>query len=189
MEIHGRLVVLRDEIRDSDFEDRFRWRNLEEWNYYDEPDKPFQPISREEFEKRRSRFLKAISGAHSWEIDLTIGKHIGWVGYYQLDEQEGHAYVGIALPEPEFRGKGYGTEAVRLVVGYLFREMNLQSARTKTWTGNQRMRRVAEKVGFRELGKSPHRAPFSVRGEPLEFIEYTISRADWLECGPSRPGA
>jgi RimJ/RimL family protein N-acetyltransferase len=113
-------------------------------------------------------------------VDSVEGKHIGWANYYHLDEQLGYAYVGITLPEPEVWGKGYGTEAVRLVVDYLFCEMNLPSVRTKTWTGNRRMRRVAEKVGFKELAKSPHRAPVSVRGEPLEFVEYGISREEWL---------
>jgi len=45
-------VVPRDVRRDSDSEDLFRWLNLEEWNHYDEPDKPFTGMSREEFNNR-----------------------------------------------------------------------------------------------------------------------------------------
>lgn len=171
----GRRVLLRDEIQEKDYGDFFRWRNLEEWNYNDEPDKPFKPVTLEEFESWRRRPKSMPSGAHRWQIDTLEGKHIGWVVYYQLDEQAGCAYVGIDLPEPETWGQGFGTEAVRLVVDYLFREMGLQSVKLKTWTGNRRMRRVAEKVGFKEFGRSPHRAPFSVRGEPLEFVEYAMS--------------
>ncbi len=180
MQIVGKRVILRDETRETDADDLFHWRNLEEWNYYDEPDASFKPVSREEFMVKQSQPKKIPTSSHRWQIDSVEGKHIGWVNYYHLDEQAGYAYVGIALPEPETWGKGYGTEAVSLVVDYLFRSLGLKSVRTKTWTGNRRMRHVAEKVRFKEIVHSPHRAPLSVRGEPLEFVEYAITRAEWL---------
>ena len=180
MHIVGKHVLLRDEKLETDYEDFFRWQNLEEWDYYDEPDKPFKPISREEFESRRKRPKTITSASHPWQIDTIQGKHIGWVNYYQLDQQAGYAYIGIDLPEPETWGKGFGTDAVCAVVDYLFREKGLQTVKTKTWTGNARMRRVAEKVGFKEIARSPHRTAFSVRGEPLEFVEYAISKAEWF---------
>ncbi|MBU2610181.1 MAG: GNAT family N-acetyltransferase [Chloroflexi bacterium] len=180
MQIVGRRVVLRDEIQETDYEDFFRWHNLEEWNYYDEPDAPFKAMTREAFESWRKRPKKTVSASHSWQIDTIDGKHVGWVDYYQLDEKAGCAYVGIDLPQPETWGQGFGTEAVRLVVDYLFRQMELQSVKTKTWTGNKRMRQVAEKVGFKEIVRSPHRAQFSIRGEPLEFVEYAIPKVEWL---------
>ncbi len=175
MQMVGKCLLLRDEPQEKDYKDLFRWRNLEEWNYYDEPDRPFKPVTLDEYESWRRHPQPMPSGARHWEIDTLEGKHIGWVGYYQLDKQTSCAYVGIALPEPETWGHGFGPEAIRLVVDYLFREMGLQSVKIKTWNGNRRMRRVAEKVGFKELGRSPHRAPVSIRGEPLEFIEYALS--------------
>jgi RimJ/RimL family protein N-acetyltransferase len=183
MRIDGRRVVLRDEPRGGDAEDLFRWLNLEEWNYYDEPDKPFEPVTREEFEVRRSRPRQPKAGTHTWHIDTLEGKHVGWVNYYHLNEKERYALVGVALPEPEEWGKGYGTEAVCLVIDYLFREMGIDEVRTQTWTGNERMIRVAQKCGLRNAGLSPHRAALSVRGEPLEFIHFSMSRAEWSVCG------
>ena len=183
MRIEGKQVVLRDEPRDGDSEDLFRWLNLEEWNYYDEPDKPFEPVTREEFEIRRNHPRQPIASAHTWQVDTLGGRHIGWVNYYHLNDREGHALVGIALPEPQEWGKGYGTEVVCLVSDYLFRQMGLAEVRTETWTGNNRMMRVAEKCGFRSTGLSPHRAALSVRGEPLEFIHFSISRTEWLSRG------
>ena len=183
MSLAGTRVVLREKSRDSDHEDHFRWLNLEEWKYYDQPDKPFVGISREEFDKqleeRRSRPEEPTPISKGWHIDTTEGQHVGVVNYYQLDEQAKRAYVGISLPEEETWGKGYGTEAVRLLVGYLFDEMELQEVRTATWTGNKLMVRCAEKSGFEVVARMPHPAEFSVRGEPLERIEFSISRADW----------
>jgi RimJ/RimL family protein N-acetyltransferase len=180
MSIIGPTVILRDESREADREDHFRWLNLEEWNYYDEPDRPFQPINREAFNARRDRPVVPTLGTNRWEVDTRAGKHIGWVVTYGLDEQAGSILVGIDLPEAETWGKGYGSQALSLLVAHLFQEMALREVRLDTWTGNARMRGVAEKCGFSETGRSPHRAPFSVRGEPLEFVHYSLSRQAWL---------
>jgi RimJ/RimL family protein N-acetyltransferase len=180
MMLAGTRVVLRDKGRDSDDEDLFRWLNLEEPHYYDQPDKPFTGITREEFDKRyEEQRRRPSSNSRGWHVDTTEGQHIGWVTYYNLDEQAKRAYVGIFLPEEETWGKGYGTEAMRLLVDHLFAEMELQEIRTATWTGNKRMMRCAEKSGFTEAARMPHRAEFSIRGEPLERIEFSISREDW----------
>ena len=54
MRIIGERIVLRDEPQETDNRDFFRWRNLEEWEYYDEPwTPPRDPISWEEWERRR----------------------------------------------------------------------------------------------------------------------------------------
>jgi RimJ/RimL family protein N-acetyltransferase len=185
MKITGLRVVLRDERRIGDDDDFFRWLNLAEWNYYDEPDQPFKPISRAAFEKllaeRQRRVRAPGSDSHTWQIDTVEGRHIGWINYYQLDERAGRAYVGLDLPEEETWGQGYGTEALSLLIDYLFGEKGLQEVRAATWTGNKRMRRCAEKCGFQEVARLPHRAQFSVRGEPLERIEFAISRSKWRD--------
>jgi len=183
MRIDGKQIVLRDEPRDGDLGDLFRWLNLEEWNYYDEPDKPFEPVTRQEFEVRRSRPRQPVAGAHTWQVDTLEGRHVGWVNYYHLNDKEGYALVGVVLPEPVDWGKGYRTEALCLVIDYLFSEMGLDEVRTQTWTGNKRMIRVAEKCGFKSTGLSPHRVALSVRGEPLEFIHLSMARSEWLVCG------
>jgi RimJ/RimL family protein N-acetyltransferase len=83
------------------------------------------------------------------------------------------AFIGICLPEPETWGKGYGTAGLELLIHHLFTSLGLKEIRATTWTGNHRMRHWAEKCGLTETGRSPHRVPFSVRGELLEFIHYS----------------
>jgi len=177
MKIPGKYVVLRDDRKEADREDFFRWRNLEEWQYYDEPDAPFKPISRGAYQKRlkerKQEPKPSILDSHMWQIDTIAGQHVGWVSYYQLDRQLGSAFIGICLPEEETWNKGLGTEAITLLINHLFQEMELKQIKLATWTGNQRMVRCAEKCGFVENIRMPHRTPFSVRGEPLERIEFT----------------
>lgn len=183
MKIEGQRVILRDDRRDSDSEDFFRWFNLEEWKYYDEPDQPFQPVSREEFDqrakRRQSEGSSSSSHGRAWHIDTVDGQHIGWVNSYDWDEEEQSAFIGICIPEEENWGRGYGTEAVSLFLDFLFDSFGLATIRTATWTGNKRMVRCAQKAGFTNEEIMPHRSSTSVRGEPLERIEFSLTRAEW----------
>jgi len=186
MIIKGKRVILRDD-RDSDPEDYFRWFNLEEWQYYDHPDKPFQPISREEFNKRAKknresfdkRKKKKNRPSPGYHIDAVDGQHLGWVSIYNWDQEEKSTFIGINIPEEENWGKGYGTEAVSLFLNFLFDSFGLNTIRTATWTGNKRMVRCAQKAGFTNKKNMPHRSSISVRGEPLERIEFSLSSAEW----------
>ena len=102
MQIKGQRVILYDDARESSSEDFFRWFNLEEWQYFDTPDKPFQPLSREVFDQRarknqerhEQRKKEASTGSASdkpspgFHIDTLDGEHIGWVNYYNWDPEE-----------------------------------------------------------------------------------------------------
>jgi RimJ/RimL family protein N-acetyltransferase len=196
LKIEGQRVILRDDHRDSDSDDFFRWFNMEEWKYYDQPDRPFQPISREEFDKRARRNREEYDkrskeqpeGSSSsrpspgWHIDTVDGQHIGWVNYYNWDQEQKSAFIGICIPEEENWGKGYGTEAVSLFLNFLFDSSGLETIRAATWTGNSRMVRCAQKAGFTNQEIMPHRSSISVRGEPLERIEFSLSSAEWYRA-------
>ena len=99
--------------------------------------------------------------------------------FASVREAVGAGELGIGLPEADTWGQGYGTEAVRLLLGYLFHGMGLAEVRTATWTGNARMMRVAQKCGFSEVDRYPHEARVTVRGEPLVIVEFTLYRTRW----------
>jgi RimJ/RimL family protein N-acetyltransferase len=188
MIIRGKEIILQDE-RDSDPEDYFRWFNLEEWQYYDRPDQPFQPITWEQFEERAKKNRERVEERAKdkskpppgFHIDAVDGQHLGWVSIYNWDQEEQVVFIGISIPEEEHWGQGHGTEAVSLYINYLFDNYDLDTIRTATWTGNKRMVRCAQKAGFRNEKITAHSSPISVRGEPLERIELSLPRADWLK--------
>jgi RimJ/RimL family protein N-acetyltransferase len=188
MRLVGKHVVLRGDQRDTDKEDMFRWLNMEEWAYFDHPDRPFEPVTREDFERRLRKREVAGTGRiwQTWQIDGISGEHIGWANCYELDPAMASTWVGMCLPLAEHRGIGLGTEALGLLLDYLFEDKNLREVRITTWTGNAPMIRCALKAGFREVSRSPHRAAVSVRGEPLERIDLTISWSEWQSGKRSR---
>ena len=149
------MIVLRDMI-ESDIEDYVRWFTTEtEWSDWDAP---WEPVGSNPEEERKSwteyygsvKDLPPDAPRQKFEIDLD-GRHVGWVSrYYDLDYVENPEKipaVGIDIPEPDARGKGAGTEALRQFIDYL-KAHGARRVFTQTWSGNVRMLRVAQKLGF-----------------------------------------
>jgi RimJ/RimL family protein N-acetyltransferase len=77
---------------------------------------------------------------------------VGAAGLHQIDARNRHAGFGIALGEPQECGKGYGSEATRLMLGYAFETLNLNRVWLQVYEYNARGLRAYEKVGFRKEG-------------------------------------
>lgn len=67
-------------------------------------------------------------------------------------ERPDSALIGYALFEPRFRGRGFGSEALRLLVSDVARGSELNELIVITAADNVPSRRIAEKNGFVESG-------------------------------------
>ena len=79
---------------------------------------------------------------------LEDGRPIGTVGLHGIDMAEGNAEFGIAIGEPEFWNRGYGTDATRAICDFGFGELRLERIGLHVYAGNERARRAYEKAGF-----------------------------------------
>lgn len=80
---------------------------------------------------------------------------IGSVSLHNIDHLNRNAYIGIFIGGEENRGKGYGAEAIRLILDYGFGTMNLHSINLSVHADNYTGISCYKKVGFREVGKLP----------------------------------
>jgi RimJ/RimL family protein N-acetyltransferase len=109
---------------------------------------------------------------------LIDDKLIGSTGLWLLRETQGDAWLGIFIGERDYWGKGYGTDAMRLMVGYGFGELNLRRITLSLHSYNERALKSYQKVGFQIEGH--------VRGEGLrdglryDGIYMGILREEWL---------
>lgn len=167
MEIKYENIVLRDMI-ESDIEDYVRWYTVErEWKNWDAPWK--QGDTDEEAERRRwTKYYKSEKTRPKdelrWGFEIEwSGRHIGRVNSYRIDEnyewvrtikdgQTVHRAIGIDICEPHLWGNGIGTNALRAFMNYYF-ENGEEELYTQTWSGNVRMLRCAEKLGFVECDR------------------------------------
>jgi RimJ/RimL family protein N-acetyltransferase len=87
-------------------------------------------------------------------IETADGVHIGNLGLHSIDWKNRSAELGIAIGEKAYWGQGYGTDAIRTLLGLAFREMNLHRIFLRVDTDNARGIRCYEKAGFRREGTS-----------------------------------
>ena len=95
-------------------------------------------------EKRRDRTDFAI------EAD---GECIGTCGFFNIDEAARHAELGITIGVKEYWGRGYGREAVALMLDYAFRLRNLRRVWLEVHAANERAIRAYRACGFAEEGR------------------------------------
>ena len=78
---------------------------------------------------------------------------IGTCGLVGVDMVQRTAELGIFIGESQKRGRGYGAEAISLLLDYAFNLLNLNSIMLGTFSFNERAIACYKKVGFREIGR------------------------------------
>lgn len=102
---------------------------------------------------------------------------IGDIGLGGIHWSQGNCFVGIAIGERELWGKGYGTDAMRVIVRYAFTELNLHRVSLDVFEYNPRAIRSYEKVGFKIEGK--HRGALNREGRRWDEVYMGILKSDW----------
>jgi [ribosomal protein S5]-alanine N-acetyltransferase len=84
---------------------------------------------------------------------------------------------------PEVHGEGYGTEAVSLLVEYVFRTYDAPTVKAKVFDYNAASRSLLESLGFAEEGRTL--AGSFVDGEYRDDLIYGLLREEWrVETDP-----
>jgi ribosomal-protein-alanine N-acetyltransferase len=84
--------------------------------------------------------------------------------------------IGYALVSSE-RGKGYGTEAAKILVDHLFLSKDIVRIQAGTHVANKASQKVLEKAGFTKEGIV--RKEMFVRGKWADFYRYSILKEKW----------
>ena len=108
---------------------------------------------------------------------LDDDKAIGNIMLAGHDVRRRHAELGIVIGENDYRGKGYGTDAVNAVLDFAFGELGLERVALSTLAGNQAGQRAYEKAGFKLEGTA-RSATFN-RGKFHDVTLMGMTRQDW----------
>jgi RimJ/RimL family protein N-acetyltransferase len=102
-------------------------------------------------------YERHASGAHDSLIFTIIAndgaRPVGNIALQDVDYRNRTAELGIYIGDPDSRGKGYGTEAVHLLLGFAFRMLGLQNVMLRVYEYNEAAIRVYAKAGFQEFGR------------------------------------
>ena len=98
-------------------------------------------------------FLAKLSKEQNYSIvDNATDKLIGSCGFADLDHLNQTAEAGIVIGDKNYWNKGYGTEAMVLLLDYGFKVLNLRNVMLRVYSFNERAIRSYEKAGFKKIG-------------------------------------
>lgn len=112
----------------------------------------YLPISQAQEEQWFEDYLRDTN-RHIFGIETLQGKLIGNVALEHVNWKDRCAELGIVIGEKDHWDQGYGTEAVRALLGFAFREMNLHRVFLRVFEDNVRAIRCYEKCGFQHEGR------------------------------------
>jgi len=81
-------------------------------------------------------------------IELRDGTPIGTVHYWIRPEEPRTAVIAVRIACPELRSKGYGTEAQKYLILFLFNRLNIRQVEMYTDVNNVAQQRCLQKLGF-----------------------------------------
>jgi len=102
---------------------------------------------------------------------------IGSISIHNIDHLNRNAFLGIFIGDEEHRGKGYGAEAVRLLLEYSFKSLNLHNIMLTVHADNFAAIACYKKFGFQEVGRLPEWV--YKNGKYVDKLYMGIKRADY----------
>lgn len=146
MRLEGSRIYLRN-VERADVSERYlAWLNDPRVNRYLET--RFVDQTRETIE----RFVREKINSRD-EIFLAIclkpdGRHIGNIKLGPINTHHKFADISYFIGDPDQWGKGYASEAIRLVVDYAFHHLGLNKVTAGCYAGNQGSVQALQKAGF-----------------------------------------
>ena len=172
----GELIRL-TAMRPEDMQMIIRWyedsefsRLFESRPAYPRGEKRLQAYFADPESQRDSTYVFAIRALYSDEL----------VGVIDLDSilwTHRVAWLGIGIGDAANRGRGYGREAMRLVLHFAFRELNLHRVQLTVFSYNTGAIRLYESLGF--VHEGTQRESLQREGRRYDTLMYGILAHEW----------
>jgi RimJ/RimL family protein N-acetyltransferase len=130
----------------------FEWNNDRELNHLDSE----LPFVEESFGDFKKRFERLVYESHSAGIDFEIhandGSLIGVAFVADVSEHNAHGTVGITIGDRDYWGKGYGRDALMVLLAHCFEDLGMHRVGAETFEFNEAWRRLVQWAGFEREG-------------------------------------
>lgn len=111
-------------------------------------------------------------------IRLEDNKLIGNCGFHGIDQLRQCADVGLFIGDEENRNKGYGQEALNLLLDYGFNYLNFNNIMLRVFAFNERAINCYKKAGFKEIGR--RRKAYYLKGKFHDEVFMDILREEYI---------
>jgi diamine N-acetyltransferase len=114
---------------------------------------PARPVSTEAETAWFDGVVKSANDVSFTVYERATWRPIGNTGLHVIDHRNRTAEFGILIGETDARGRGFGTEAARLMLDYSFTALGLHNLMLRVFAYNLAGLRAYQKAGFREFGR------------------------------------
>lgn len=167
--ITGNRVRLRS-LEASDAEFMHRWNNDPSYSGKYEP---YEPVTLEWMQK----WIAGGKGGSPWYIiERLDGERVRQLVATRKGETVEVGYRVI----PPMRGKGYCTEAVRILVEHLFRDKGIRQVIAETNPENTASQKVLEGNGFK--AREYKRDAVRINGVLMDGVVYRLTRDEYVSA-------
>ena len=113
---------------------------------------PFPMTKWEEESWIKSRKV-GINYTYDFAIEsLESGKYIGGCSINESDTKNRRCTIGIMIGDKTCWSKGYGSDALNVLIKFIFEELNMEKIKLCVFEFNGRAKACYKKVGFKEEG-------------------------------------
>ena len=120
-------------------------------------------------------------GAYFAIVTLDNNEMIGTVSLEKIDYLNRNSTLGIFIGESEYRNKGYGSEAINLILDYGFNYLNMYSIELRVLEFNSIGIACYKKCGFKEIGR--RRKEKFINGKYYDTIYMDILKEEFENIG------
>ena len=120
----------------------------------------------------------STNGRIMFTIENLDGDSIGGINLNSINERNGTFSIGIVI-DKEYRGKGYGTSAMKILLKYAFLERRLNKFNDYVLEGNVGSAQMMRKLGCIQEGV--RRQVVYVNGKYLDFILFGLTKDEFIE--------
>lgn len=111
---------------------------------------------KEKVDKQYDAITKKQSWYLSFGVFLDDSIPMGTLSLKRIDHEKSQCELGIMLTNDNYKGLGYGSQAVKLAIDYAFNTLNLKYIYADTMGSNLKMQRILDKFGFKLISKDEH---------------------------------
>ena len=166
---------------EKDAETLSRWTHDPEYLRLTSAD-PARPLSPGQMKKRLEEDGKE---AEKWrnQFDFAIRTRdgerlIGVTSLYWIEWTHGVGMLRLAIGRAEDRGKGYGSQALKLMLRYAFDELNLHRLGAQTFEYNAGAQCLLDRNGF--VVEVRRRQAIHRDGRRWDALVYGLLRGEWM---------
>ncbi|MDR3289385.1 MAG: GNAT family N-acetyltransferase [Peptococcaceae bacterium] len=174
--LNGQKIWIRP-LLEEDIDLLFAWYNDQEVNLWSSGAWPLNTLLAKN--ELLEKFLDDPDSGKRYGILNEDFELIGTLGFREMNVPARSATIHISIGNQAFWGLGYGSDALRTFIQFLFKQWNFRRLSIDTWDGNQRALKAYLKLGFQIEGRQ--RQACYVLGEYRDSILLGLLRDEFFQ--------